>query len=82
MSDILTAILYHDDMDLRGPQPLEQPLSTAETQFLKHLQSVDGEAARLLRKDVTILLQERHDLAFHSGACFGAQLMRELLEGF
>ena len=82
MSDILTAILYHEDLDLRGVRPLEQPLSTAETQFLKHLQTVNGETARLLRMEVAVLLQERHDLAFRSGACFGAQLVRELLEGF
>lgn len=36
MLDILTAILYNEDMDLLGKKPLETPRTTAEVQFLSH----------------------------------------------
>lgn len=82
MFDILTAILYNEDMDLLGKKPLETPRTTAEVQFLSHLQQVGQETAALLQKDAVLMLQERHDAAFCSGVCFGAQLAVQLTEGY
>lgn len=82
MFDILSAILYGDDLDLLGKRPLEAPRSTAEQEFFSHLQSLDPEMLRLLEKDAAVMLQERHDFAFRSGVCFGAQLAAQLMEGF
>nr|WP_325300037.1 hypothetical protein [uncultured Dysosmobacter sp.] len=82
MLDILTAILYNEDMDLLGKKPLETPRTTAEVQFLSHLRQTGHETAALLQKDVVLMLQERHDAAFRSGVCFGTQLAIQLTEDF
>lgn len=82
MFDILTAILYGDDLDLLGKRPLTPPLTTVERQFLNHLQGLDQETANRLRKDAVMLAWQRHDDAFHRGVCFGAQLMAQLMDDF
>ncbi|MDO4314975.1 MAG: hypothetical protein Q4C45_04305 [Oscillospiraceae bacterium] len=80
MTDILTAIIYGENMHLLGKDALEPPFSHEESRLQDILQTLDKETAWHLRDSIQILVKERHVEALRSGIRFGAQLAAELAE--
>lgn len=81
MSDILTAMIYGENMHLLGKDALEPPCSYEENRILDILQALDKHTAWRLRDSIQVLVEERHAEAFRSGIRFGMQLAAELTEG-
>ena len=82
MLDILTALQYGELNDLRGKPPMEAPYTIAEERILRQLHALDPKEAENFQREIQALALEQRDAAFHTGVCFGAQLMVQLLEGF
>ena len=82
MFDILTALQYGELTDLRGKAPMEAPYTIAEERVLRQLHALEPKAADAFQQEIQALALEQRDAAFHTGVCFGAQLMVPLLEGF
>ena len=80
MFDILTAIFHDDPLQFGTVCCLQSPQTTAERQVKNRLNSLDAEAAKELEPRVEALVREQSELAFCSGARFGAQMMAQLLE--
>lgn len=81
MFDILSAIFYDEPLKLRGKNTFQSPCTTAETQVLARLQTLDPAAADALKQDIRALVQEQRSDAFRTGVRFGSQLMLQLTEG-
>ena len=82
MFDILTALQYGELTGLRGKAPMEAPYTIAEERILRQLHTLEPKAADDFQHEIQVLAQEQRDAAFHTGVCFGAQLMAQLLEDF
>ena len=82
MFDILTALQYGELTNLRGKAPMEAPYTIAEERILRQLHALEPKAADAFQQEIQALALEQRDAAFHTGVCFGAQLMVQLLEGF
>lgn len=82
MFDILTALQYGELTGLRGKAPMEAPYTIAEERILRQLHTLEPKAADDFQHEIQVLAQEQRDAAFHTGVCFGAQLMAQLLEEF
>ena len=82
MFDILTALQYGELTNLRGKGPMEAPYTVVEERILGRLHALEPKAADDLQHEIQVLALEQRDAAFHTGLCFGAQLMAQLLEGF
>ena len=82
MFDILTALQYGELTGLRGKAPMEAPYTIAEERILRQLHTLEAKAADDFQHEIQVLAQEQRDAAFHTGVCFGAQLMVQLLEDF
>lgn len=80
MSDILTAMIYGENMHLLGKDALEPPCSYEENRILDILRALDKHTAWRLRDSIQVLVEERHAEAFRSGICFGMRLAAELAE--
>lgn len=80
MSDILTAMIYGENMRLLGKDALEPPCSYEENRILDILRALDKHTAWRLRDSIQILVEERHAEAFRSGIRFGMRLAAELAE--
>jgi len=82
MLDLLTAVFHDDPLRYGTACYLEQPQTTAERQVKCRLDALDTEDAAELEGRINALVQEQGELAFCSGARFGAQMMAQLLENF
>ena len=82
MYDILTGIYYGELTGLRGKAPMEAPYTIAEERILRRLHALEPKAADAFQHEIQVLALEQRDAAFHTGVCFGAQLMAQLLEDF
>lgn len=80
MSNILTAMIYGENMHLLGKAALEPPCSHEENRILDILNTLDRQTAWCLQDAIQILTQERHAEAFRSGILFGVRLAAELAE--
>lgn len=80
MSDILTAMIYGENMHLLGKDAQEPPCSYEENRILDILQALDKHTAWHLRDSIQVLVEERHAEAFRSGIRFGMHLAAELAE--
>lgn len=78
MSDILTAMIYGENMHLLGKDALEPPYSREETEILDILQTLDQHTAWRLQDNIQFLVAVRHIEALRSGIRFGARLAAEL----
>ena len=78
----MTALEYGELTGLRGKAPMEAPYTIAEERILRQLHALEPKAAEDIQHEIQVLAQEQRDAAFHTGVCFGAQLMAQLLEDF
>ena len=80
MLDILTNIYHDDPLQYGTVCYLKEPQTIAERQVKSRLGALDAKDAEELEARIEALVREQGELAFHSGARFGAQLMIQLLK--
>lgn len=80
MYDILTAIFHDDPLQFATVCSLRDPQTTAGRQVKSRLNGLDADAAKELESHIDALVWEQSELAFCSGARFGAQMMTQLLK--
>ena len=81
MFDILSAIFHDDPLQFATVSSLHDPQTTAGRQVKSRLIGLDAEVTKELETRIDALVWEQSELAFCSGARFGAQLMAQFLEG-
>ena len=80
MFDILTAIFHDDPLQFATVSSLRDPQTTAGRQVKSHLIGLNIESTKELEARIDALVWEQSELAFCSGARFGAQMIAQLLE--